>query len=73
VEEDSDRDEKDSKPSAVTCSLRLMGSSREVVREEVTRGEIPSFFHLKFPLKELSLQIVHACKINDKITQNTMA
>jgi hypothetical protein len=43
VEDDSGRDGEDSKPSLVTSSV-LIGSttSREVVQEEATSGEIPS-------------------------------
>jgi ribosomal protein S14 len=50
VVEDCARDEKDSKPSAVTSSVPLIGSSREVVREKATRGEIPSCWKVCFPI-----------------------
>jgi hypothetical protein len=51
VDEDCARDEKDSKPSAVTpSSVPLIFSSREAVREEATRGEIPSCWKVCFPI-----------------------
>jgi hypothetical protein len=51
VEEAIGRHEKDPKPSAVTSSAVLIGSScREVVQEEATHGEIPSCWKVLFPI-----------------------
>jgi hypothetical protein len=51
VDEVIGRHEKVSKPSAVTSSAALIGSStREAVQEEATHGEIPSCWKVCFPI-----------------------